>query len=88
MISFIYLFEINSVVIPNSWILFWITEFVAYTAAANHNGIKALSANGVRSFFINGTPNFINGRRKLPRTLPFWLITFPVITFNKINLIS
>ena len=62
---------------------FWIAAFVANIAVDKPNGIKTLSANGVSTFFINGKPTVINGRKKL-RNPPSCLIIYVVASFNKI----
>ena len=60
MISFISLFDITTVVMPDPYIFFWIATSVADAGAVRRNGIKALLANGLSIFFINGKPVFIN----------------------------
>ena len=45
-----------------------------YTAAVKPNGIKTLLANGLITFFINGSPVFNNGPRSLPRNPPDCII--------------
>ena len=62
---------------------FWIAAFVANIAVDKPNGIKTLLANGVSTFFINGKPTVINGRKKL-RNPPSCLIIYVVASFNKI----
>ena len=67
MISFISLLEINNVVLPDSKIFLWTTEFVADSAAVNSNGIKTLLANGLSTFPIKGNPVFSIGPESLPK---------------------
>ena len=38
--------------------------------AVNPKGITTLLANGLNTFFINGSPVFNNGSRSLPRNPP------------------
>ena len=47
-----------------------ISASVADAAAVNPNGIKRLLANGLITFFINGSLVFNNGPRSLPRNRP------------------
>ena len=56
MISFISLFEIINVVMPDSNLFFWIAASVAGVTSVNSNGIKTLSANGLSTFFVIGKP--------------------------------
>ena len=51
----------------------YIPASAADAAAVNPNGIKALLANGLIAFFINGNPVFINGPRSLPRNPPSYI---------------
>ena len=46
-------------------VFFEIAASAADIPADNPNGIKALLANGVNTFFINGKPAVINGLRRL-----------------------
>ena len=48
---------------------------------------KFILAKGKSTFFINGIPTFIDLPRKLS-DLPSWLITFAIVSFNKISLFS
>ena len=66
MISFISLFEIINIVLPDSNIFLWIIASVA-DAAVNPNGIKMLLANGPSAFPIKGNLVFSNGPKKLPK---------------------
>ena len=52
MISYISLFEIVSVVVPDLRIFFWIIASVAAIPAVNPNGSKTLLARDVSTFFI------------------------------------
>ena len=52
MISYISLFEIVSVVVPDLRIFFWIIASVAAIPAVNPNGSKTLLARDVSKFFI------------------------------------
>ena len=54
--SFISLFEINKVVVPDPNIFLCIPASAADAAAVNPKGIKILLANGLTTFFINGNP--------------------------------
>ena len=45
-----------------------------YTAAVKPNGIKTLLANGLITFFINGSLVFNNRPRSLPRNHPDCII--------------
>ena len=47
---------------------------VADAAVVNPNGIKALLANGLSTFFINNNPDFSNGTKSLPKSPPNCLI--------------
>ena len=44
------------------------------SATVNPNGIKAFLANGLITFFINGSPVFNNGPRILPKNPPDCII--------------
>ena len=57
-IIFIFSFEIIKVVVPDPNIFLCIPASAADAAAVNPKGIKALLANGLITFFINGTPVF------------------------------
>ena len=72
--SFISLFEINKVVVPDPNIFLRIPASAADAAAINPKGIKILLANGLTTFFINGNPVFSNGPSNLPRNPPDWII--------------
>ena len=72
---------------PDIKTFFWIAASVADVAAVNPNGIKMLLDNGVKTLFVNGKPTDIDGLRKL-KNLPFWLLIFLVVPFNKIFLFS
>ena len=70
--SFISSVDIISVVVllpdPNNFLC--IPVSAADAAAVNPNGIKTLLANGLITFFINGSPLYNNGPRSLARNLP------------------
>ena len=68
-------------------LFFKVAATVADAAAVNPNGTKILLDDGVGTIFINGKPAVINGLRKL-RKVPSWLVTFLVVSFNKIPLFS
>ena len=74
MISFISSLEIISAVKPDPNIFLGIAAYVADTAAANPNGIKLFSANGLSTFPIKGNPVFINGPKILPKNPPDCII--------------
>ena len=61
MISFIILFEIINVVVPDPNIFLWIVVCVPDGADVNPNGIKTLLSNGLTTFFIKRNPVFGNG---------------------------
>ena len=65
--SLISSFEIIKVVVPEPGIFFCIPASAADATAVIPNGIKTLLANGLITFFINGSPVFNNGPRSLPR---------------------
>ena len=67
-------FDILSVVIPDPKIILWIPASAADAAAVNPNGIKALLANGLFIFFVNGNPGFSNEPRSLLRNPPDCII--------------
>ena len=67
-------FHIISVVVPEPKIFLCIPASAADAAPVNTNGIKALFANGLITFFINGNPVFNNGSRSLPRNPPDYII--------------
>ena len=46
----------------------------ADATAVNPNGTKTLLANGLITFFINGSPGFNNEPRSLPRNPPDYII--------------
>ena len=50
--------------------MFWIAASVAYVAAINPNGTKALLANGLTTFPIKGNPVLSNGPKSLPKNPP------------------
>ena len=54
-------------------ILKYIPESAADTGAVNPNPIETLLANGLITFFINGSLDFNNGPRSIPRN-PFHCI--------------
>ena len=85
--SSIFSFEINYAVIPDPWMFFWKAASVADIAADNPIGNKRLLARGVSKLFIYGESAVINGLIKL-RSLPSWLVIFPLFPFNKIPLFS
>ena len=66
-ISFKFWFRNNNVVVPDPNIFLWIAASIVDTAAVNPNGIKAILANGLRTFPIKGKANFSNGPRSLPK---------------------
>ena len=68
-------------------IFFRVAVSVADAAAVNPNGTKILLDDGVGTIFINGKPAVINGLGKL-RKVPSSLVTFLVVSFNKIPLFS
>ena len=70
MISFISLLDIINAVVPGPNIFLWIAESAADAAAVNLNGIKALLANGLDTFFIKGNPAFSNDPKGLPKNPP------------------
>ena len=70
MISFISLLDIINVVVPGPNIFLWIAASDADAAAVNLNGIKALLANGLDTFFIKSNPVFSNGPKGLPKNPP------------------
>ena len=72
--SFISSCDIISVVLPDRKILLCIPASAADSAAVHPKGIKALLANGLITFFINGNPVFSNGPRSLPRNPPDCII--------------
>ena len=65
--SFISLFDIISVVVPDLKIFLWNLASAVEVTVVNPNGIKKLLFNGVSTFFINGKLTFINGQRSLRR---------------------
>ena len=67
MISFISLFKIVDVVLPDLSTFVWIAESVAGATAVNCNSIKTLLANGLSTFFIIGNQVFSNGPKNLPK---------------------
>ena len=78
-IYFISLFDIISVAVvlllwPDPKIFMCITASATDAAAVNPKGIKALLANGLITFFINGNPVFSNGPSNLPRNHPDCII--------------
>ena len=75
MISLISSFDIIKVVIfPEPNIFLCIPESVADAAAVNPKGIKALLANGLITFFINGKPVSSNGPSNLQINSPDCII--------------
>ena len=48
----------------------------ADSETVNLDGMSTLLGNGIGTYFINGTPTFINGQRTLSRYHPFWLLIF------------
>ena len=77
MMSFVSLFDIISVVVPNPKVsevpdpntFSWIYASAADTVAVNPNGINRLLANSVSTFFIKRR-TFLNGLRSLSRNTP------------------
>ena len=63
-------FDIISVVLQEPKIFLCIPESAVGAAAVSPNGIKTLLANGLITFFINGSPVFSNRPRSLPRNPP------------------
>ena len=55
---------------PDPKFFLCIPASAADAAAVNHKGTKALLANGLITFLINGNPVFSNGPRSLPRHPP------------------
>ena len=68
--SFISLFEIIKVVVPEPCIFFWIPASIAEAAAVIPNGAKTFFAKGIATF-INGPANLLNNNPKNP---PDWII--------------
>ena len=60
-------FEIINVATSDPSISFWISEYVADSAAVNANDIKRLLANGLSLFSIKGNPYFSSGPKRLPK---------------------
>ena len=58
-------FEIINVAVPDPKIFLRIPMPAADTAAVSPNGIKTLSVDGLRKFFINDKPVFINGPKSV-----------------------
>ena len=65
MISFISLFEIINVVVPNPNIFLWIAALVADTAVVDPNVIKTILAYGLSTFFNKANLFFNNGPKIL-----------------------
>ena len=65
MISSIFSSEIMNAVVYDPKIFFWIAASVSDASVINLDSIKAVLANGVSTFSINGKPAAINGLRKL-----------------------
>ena len=68
--SFISLFEIIKVVVPEPCIFFWIPASFAEAAAVIPNGTKICFAKGTANFII-GPTSLLNNDRKNP---PDWII--------------
>ena len=66
-------FGIISVGFPDPKIFLCIPASAADAAVVNHNGIKAVLANGLVAFLINGKATFTNGIRKF-RNSPHCII--------------
>ena len=66
--------DIISVVYLDPKIFLCIPASAPYAATVSPNGIKTLLANGLITFFINGSPVFNNGRRSQPRNPPDFII--------------
>ena len=86
MMSSISPFE-NTGVNPDAKTFIWIAPSVPDAAASNLNGIKALLANGVSKFFVNGKPAVINGLKQLRNSLS-WLVIFVLVPFTCVRAIS
>ena len=69
-ISSISSFEIINVVTADAKIFFSIPASATDAAAVNSNGIKALLANDLSTFFAKGKPVFNNGPRSVPKYPP------------------
>ena len=67
-------FDIMSVVVPELKTFLCMPASAADTAAVNPNGTKALLANGLVTFLINGNRVFSNEPRSLPRNPPDYII--------------
>ena len=83
MISFISSFEVINVVVPDPNIFLWIAATVA-AAAVNPKGIKAILANGLNTFPIQGDPVFSSGRKNYLEILLivlFYAIEFLIILY-------
>ena len=75
--------SLETSVVLDSKIFFWIAASATDATAINHKGSKILLANDLSTFFIKGKPAVISGLTKL-RNPPFWLLFFLVVPFNKI----
>ena len=82
LISPILSFDIINVVLlwPNPNIFLCIPAYAADAAAVNPKGINTLSANGLNTFFIKGSPVFSNGHNSLPKNPPDYIIFEFLIT--------
>ena len=74
MISFVSLFKIFHVAVPDPNIFLWIAASVAHAAAVNPNGVITLLANGLSIFSIRGNTIFSNGPKSLPKNPPGYQI--------------
>ena len=81
-------FDIISVVLPNPKIFLCIPASAADAPAVNPNRIKTLLANGLITFFINGSTVFNNGPRSLPRIPPDCIILDNLLFDNLYQLIN
>ena len=67
-------------------IFFWTATSAAYTAAITPNGSKTFLAGGGSTFFINDKQNQILWMNHV--IFFFWFITFSVVPFDQITLLS
>lgn len=65
LMSFISLFDITIVVVPDPTIFILLYDSAVKAATVNPDGINTLFANGWITFFINGKPAFNNVPRSL-----------------------
>ena len=76
--------DIISAAVPEPKMFLHIPTSVADAVAVNLNGIKALLANDLITFFVNGNPVFNNGPRSLPRNSPSCIILDNLVFDNLI----